>query len=134
MSKRIPALATTGIGQCVGVTIFLGSGLRLIAGSELDSIRLRSRMTSKIEVPEEIRKKLKNTPEQRDVVGPLVAQLVSAGWRLGQIIFGKSEWHVPKSPSEATKREKKQSFAGFPVDIAVFDDTKNVGDYRHLGL
>ena len=39
---------------------------------------------------------------------------------------------MPKSPSEATKREKHTSFNGFPVDIAVFDDPSNVGDPRHL--
>lgn len=76
--------------------------------------------------------KLKNTPEQHAVVGPLVAYLVSSGWSLGQMVFGKSEWRVPKSPSEATKREKNQSFNGFPVDIAVFDDPMTVGDPRHL--
>jgi type I restriction enzyme M protein len=80
----------------------------------------------------EIDKKLKDTPEQRIVVGPLVALLVAAGWSLEQIIFGKAEWRVPKSPSEATKREKRTSFQGFPVDIAVFDDPSRVGDPRHL--
>ena len=47
-------------------------------------------------------------------------------------MFGKAEWRVPKTPSEAFKREKGRSFQGFPVDIAVFDDVKNVGDYRHI--
>jgi len=89
-------------------------------------------MKSKKALPDEIKKKLKDIPEQRNVVGPLVAQLVDAGWNLEQIIFGKSEWRVPKSPSEASKREKRTSFAGFPVDIAVFDDRRNVGDPRHL--
>ncbi|MBA3573145.1 MAG: N-6 DNA methylase [Pyrinomonadaceae bacterium] len=76
--------------------------------------------------------KLKDTPEQRTVVGPLVEFLVSGGWDLGQIIFGKSEWRIPKSPSQATRREKRQSFEGFPVDIAVFDGRDHVGDPRHL--
>jgi type I restriction enzyme M protein len=89
-------------------------------------------MRLKKELPDQIKRKLKDIPEQRDVVGPLVAQLVDAGWNLEQIIFGKSEWRVPKSPSESTKREKHTSFAGFPVDIAVFDDRNNVGDPRHL--
>lgn len=79
-----------------------------------------------------ISSKLKNTDEQRLVVGPLVEHLVNIGWSLGQIIFGKSEWRVPSSPSEATKREKGQSFTGFPVDIAVFDQAANAGDPRHL--
>jgi len=89
-------------------------------------------MKAKKDLPEEIRRKLKDIPEQMNVVGPLVAQLVEAGWSLDQMIYGKSEWRVPKSPSEATKREKGTSFSGFPLDIAVFDDNKHVGDPRHL--
>lgn len=75
---------------------------------------------------------LKETPEQKLVVGPLVERLVEGGWQLGQIIFGKNEWKVPKTPSEASKREKGVSFDSFPVDIAVFDSVNNCGDYRHI--
>ena len=81
---------------------------------------------------QEIAAKLKAIPEQQTVVGPLVEHLVRLGWRLDQMVFGKAEWRVPKSPSEATKREKNRSFAGFPVDIAVFDDPRTVADPRHL--
>ncbi|MEE3483518.1 MAG: N-6 DNA methylase [Bacteroidales bacterium] len=80
----------------------------------------------------EILKNLKDGPEQQLVVGPLVEILVSKGWNLKQIIFGKKEWKVPKTPSEASKREAGRSFAGFPVDIAVFDCVENANDYRHL--
>ena len=80
----------------------------------------------------EILKNLKDGPEQQLVVGPLVEILVSKGWNLKQIIFGKKEWKVPKTPSEASKREAGRSFAGFPVDIAVFDSVENANDYRHL--
>lgn len=83
-------------------------------------------------IPDTIKAKLKNTPEQQLVVGPLVQRLCALGWDIDQIVFGKSEWYIPKSPSEATKREKKQSFAGFPVDIAVFDDPTRTGDHHHL--
>jgi len=76
--------------------------------------------------------KLKDTPEQQGVVGPVVERLCKVGWSLEQIVFGKSEWRVPKSPSEQTKREKGKTFLGFPVDIAVFDDPANTGDSRHL--
>jgi len=80
-----------------------------------------------------ISSKLKGTKEQHDVVGPLVEFLVSKkGWDEKQIIFGKNEWRVPKTPSEQTKREKQQSFSGFPVDIAIFDSPENLGDPRHL--
>jgi len=83
-------------------------------------------------LPAPIAEKLKATPEQQQVVGPLVAHLVACGWSLDQIVFGKSEWRVPKSPSEQTKREKGQSFNGFPVDVAVFDSVNNSGDPHHL--
>lgn len=53
-------------------------------------------------------------------------------WDQKQIIFGKNEWKIPKTPSEASKREKGTSFDYFPVDIAVFDSIETVGDYRHL--
>jgi len=75
---------------------------------------------------------LKETREQYDVVGPLVNLLVSRGWKVGQMIFGRTEWRIPKTPSEATKREKGQSFAGFPVDVAVFDGEVHRGDPNHL--
>ena len=75
---------------------------------------------------------LKGTVEQRTVVGPLVQQLVSLGWDISQMVFGKKEWRIPKTPSEATKREKGHSFSGFPVDIAVFDKIENCGDPSHI--
>ena len=75
-------------------------------------------------------------PEQHLAVGPLVVRLIALGWSLDQIVFGKREYLVPKSPSEVSKREKgrqlKASLSTLPVDIAVFDDPKHVGDYRHL--
>ena len=80
----------------------------------------------------EIAKKLKETTEQKLVVGPLVSYLTDIGWSLDQIVFGKTEWNVPKTPSEATRREKGQSFGGFPVDIAIFDDPTNLRDPSHL--
>lgn len=76
--------------------------------------------------------RLKDGPEQTAVVGPIVRLLVSYGWNLDQIVFGKHEWRVPKSPSQATQRERGNAFQGFPVDIAVFDSVKNVGKPRHL--
>ena len=79
-----------------------------------------------------IARNLKDTPEQRKVVGPLVGHLVNTGWRLDQIVYGRTEWRVPKTPSEATRREKGHTFAGFPVDIAVFDSPETTGDPRHV--
>jgi type I restriction enzyme M protein len=83
-------------------------------------------------LPPEISGKLKGTPEQQLVVGPLVKYLTEVGWSLGQMIFGKLEWRVPKSPSEQSKREKGHSYDGFPVDVAVFDDETTIGDPHHL--
>jgi type I restriction enzyme M protein len=75
---------------------------------------------------------LKDTPEQRLTVGPLVEKLLGNGWKLGQIVFGRNEWKIPKNPSEASRREHGHSFDYFPVDIAVFDSERTCGDYRHL--
>ncbi len=75
---------------------------------------------------------LKDIPEQKLVVGPIVQQLIQGGWKFEQLIFGKNEWKIPKTPSEASKREKGHSFDYFPVDIAVFDTPENCGDYRHI--
>ena len=79
-----------------------------------------------------IAEKLQDTKEQRQVVGGLIEYLCELGWKLDQIVFGKSEWRVPKSPSEATKREKGRSYQGFPVDVAVFDSLEYMGDPHHL--
>ena len=68
----------------------------------------------------EIEEKLKTGREQEEVVGPIVEELVNKGWDLSQIVFGKKEWKVPKTPSEASKRESGQSFEYFHVDIDVF--------------
>ena len=65
-------------------------------------------------------------------MGPLVEQLINSGWAFGQIVFGKNEWKVPKTPSEASKREKGALFDYFPVDIAVFENPETCGDYRHI--
>jgi len=79
-----------------------------------------------------ITEKLKDTNEQRQVVGPLIQLLVSVGWELEQIQFGRREWRVPKTPAEATKRERGHSFEAFPCDVAIFDSPERRGDPRHL--
>src|SRR4051794_7114437 len=89
--------------------------------------------SSALALPAAIASKLKDTPEQQLVVGPIVHYLTNAlGWPLEQIVFGRTEWFVPKTPSEQTKRERGHAFEGFPVDIAVFDDDAHVGDPHHL--
>ena len=42
-------------------------------------------------VADYIREKLKDGPEQELVVGPLVERLVSNGWKIEQIVYGKNE-------------------------------------------
>lgn len=68
---------------------------------------------------------------------PVLERLLTLGWERGQIICPSpdsddTEWHVPKTPSEATNREAKRSFKGYPVDIAIFDDVEYVNDYEHI--
>lgn len=84
------------------------------------------------ELHPDIASRLQDTPEQRLVVGPLVQYLVNKGWHLDQIVFGRNEWKVPRTPSEQTRRERGHSYQGYPVDIAVFDSTTTPGDPRHL--
>lgn len=74
---------------------------------------------------------LKGGREQQEVVGPIVHLLLKAGWQMAQLRFGRKEWMVPKAPNQASKREKRQSFEGFPVDILIFDSAKNAGDPDH---
>lgn len=80
----------------------------------------------------EIVELLKDGPEQRLVVGPIVERLIGLGWEQKQIIFGKNEWKIPKTPSEASKREKNAAFDYFPVDVAVFDSVETTGDYSDV--
>ena len=77
---------------------------------------------------------LKSGPEQQQVVGPLVARLVASGWSLDQIRFGRREWVVPKTPSQASLRGKGRRFKGNPVDIAVFDSVKHADNPKHLAF
>jgi len=70
---------------------------------------------------------------------PVLDKLLKLGWDRGQIICPSpdstdTEWHVPKTPSDASNREAKKSFKGFPVDIAIFDSIEDIGDYEHLSV
>lgn len=71
--------------------------------------------------------------EHTEVRIPLIAKLIKLGWDKNQIQFDP-EWRVPKSPSEATRREKGQSYKSFPIDVAIFDHPSNAGDYQHLQI
>src|SRR5262245_19203254 len=65
-------------------------------------------------VSPEVSANLKVTPEQALVVGPLVEFLRERGWIHEQIIYGRREWRIPKTPSEAAKREGNRRFDAFP--------------------
>lgn len=71
--------------------------------------------------------------EHIEVRLPLVAEFERLGWDKNQIQF-QPEWKVPKTPSEASKREAGQSFQGFPVDIAIFDNPSNLGNYENIQI
>ena len=58
--------------------------------------------------------------EHTEVRLPLLNELKKLGWEDSQIQF-QPEWKVPKTPSEASKREAGLNFNGYPVDIAIFD-------------
>lgn len=64
---------------------------------------------------------------------PLINKLIQLGWDKNQLQYDP-EWHVPKSPSEASRREKGQSFKFFPIDVAIFDHPSNAGEYQHLQI
>lgn len=72
-------------------------------------------------------------PEHTKTRLPLIDNLVKLGWKETQIQYDP-EWRVPKSPSEASKREVHKSFNGFPVDVAIFDSPENYGDWEHLSI
>lgn len=81
---------------------------------------------------DEVQAMLKKGDEQQRVVGPLARLLLASDWEMGQMVFGKKEWRVPKSPSEAHKRERGESYEGFPCDIVLFDSAQRSGDPKHL--
>ena len=64
---------------------------------------------------------------------PLIERLIKLGWDKNQLQYDP-EWRVPKSPSEAGRREKGQSFKSFPIDVAIFDHPSNAGEYQHLQI
>lgn len=73
----------------------------------------------------------KEGPENKYTRMPLIQQLVEMGWDINQMQYSP-EWVVPKTPSEASKREKRVRFQGFPVDLVIFNSAANLGDYRHI--
>ncbi|WP_203141009.1 restriction endonuclease subunit M [Marinobacter mangrovi] len=71
--------------------------------------------------------------EHTEVRLPLIEKLIRLGWDKNQIQY-EPEWRVPKTPSEASKREKGHSYKSYPIDIAIFDHPSHVGEYEHLQI
>ncbi|MEL7082943.1 MAG: N-6 DNA methylase [Cyanobacteria bacterium J06597_1] len=71
--------------------------------------------------------------EHSEVRLPLIDDLIKLGWDKNQLQY-EPEWRVPKTPSEAGKRELGQSFKSFPIDVAIFDHPSHVGEYEHLQI
>lgn len=71
--------------------------------------------------------------EHTEVRLPTIDKLIKLGWDKNQIQFSP-EWRVPKTPSEASKRELGHGFKSFPIDIAIFDHPSHVGQYEHLQI
>lgn len=59
-------------------------------------------------------------PEHSQVRLPLIDTLLSLGWSPKQVQWDP-EWRVPKNPSEHSRREAGQQYAGFPVDIIIWE-------------
>ena len=131
--------------QCVGLSLLTAmprrsnnhqntARKRKYAPEETESARVAETPGEPESAPSDgVEAKLKSrSPEQALVVGPLARFLISIGWDIEQMVFGRKEWRVPKSPSEAHKREKGESYDGFPCDIAVFDSVKRTGDPKHI--
>lgn len=70
-------------------------------------------------------------PEHQQVRLPVIEELVRAGWDRAQLQW-EPEWRVPKSPHDASSRELGRSFASWPVDLAIFEDSSTVGSWEHV--
>ncbi|MBK5223042.1 MAG: SAM-dependent DNA methyltransferase [Acidimicrobiia bacterium] len=57
--------------------------------------------------------------------------MIEGGWSDGQIIF-QPEWRVPRTPSQASRREAGHSFDGYPSDIVIFESDETAGEWEHL--
>jgi len=72
-----------------------------------------------------------NPKEHRLVRLPTIEKLKNLGWTEGQMQWSP-EWRVPKTPSEAAKRERGQSFKGFPCDLVIFASEEEHGAVEAL--
>jgi len=71
--------------------------------------------------------------EHTEVRLPLIDKLIKLGWDKNQLKY-EPEWRVPKTPSDASKRELGHRFKSFPIDIAIFDHPSHMDEYEHLQI
>lgn len=83
------------------------------------------------EVGNSISGKTPGGPEHQQVRLPVIDELLRMGWHQTQLRWSP-EWRVPKSPSEASKRESSSSFSGWPVDLVLFDDENHNGSWEDI--
>lgn len=62
---------------------------------------------------------------------PVLSALKALGWESDQLVW-EPEWRVPRSPHDAASRERTSKFAGWPVDLALFDAVENALDWQHI--
>jgi len=71
------------------------------------------------------------TKEHQLVRLPTIEKLKNLGWTEGQLQWSP-EWRVPKTPSEAAKREAGKSFESFPCDLVIFASEEEHGAVEAL--
>lgn len=71
------------------------------------------------------------TKEHQLVRLPTIEKLKNLGWTEGQLQWSP-EWRVPKTPSEAAKRETGKSFESFPCDLVIFASEEERGAVEAL--
>jgi predicted RNA methylase len=62
---------------------------------------------------------------------PVIEALRVLGWTDTQMQW-QPEWRVPQSPSEASKREGRHAFSGWPVDLVLFEDGEAPADWQNV--
>ncbi len=70
-------------------------------------------------------------PEHEGVRLPVIAKLQELGWFEGQLRWDP-EWRVPKTPHDSAKRERSDSYEGWPVDLVIFDSEEHAGEWEHV--
>lgn len=82
-------------------------------------------------MPRERNRRPRRQPEHDEVRIPTLDALVAVGWSDGQIQF-QPEWRVPRTPSQASRREAGHSFEGYPADIVIFESDDTAGQWEHV--